>query len=94
MGHWVAFRFFGSVCCSLNGTTFRNVLSRQAKFCIINDKYEAARPENIPRIHVAVRCPPRSLRLCGKGKFAIGWVLDRYQVKVDKDSGIRGAPDA
>jgi predicted helicase len=37
--------------------------------------------------------PPEALEYVVNGKPAIEWVMERYQVKVDKDSGIRNDPN-
>lgn len=44
--------------------------------------------------HVTLSCiPPEALEYVVNGKPALEWVLERYQVTVDKDSGIRNDPN-
>lgn len=40
-----------------------------------------------------VNIPPKAYNYIVNGKSAIEWVMERYQVKIDKDSGIKNDPN-
>lgn len=59
----------------------RSVVKGKKDCIIFNDKI------------AIVNIPPKAYEFVVNGRSAIEWIMERYQVKVDKDSGIKNDPN-
>jgi predicted helicase len=74
---------------TITGEDKNNFLVDKIKFINKNDKTIIQYNDDIKISNI----PLESYEYVINGKSAIEWILDRYQVKIDKDSGIKNDPN-